>query len=516
MNVGPVPAEGARGRPWRAGLGHRLAASRLLVDPDPALDKRRRAVLQTVGGRNAVLVDLNLAAGTGAAEVMERFKRRFSAVFPAKSASRPPEPQQVSGYFRCRLTPQEITKLLTEDGLDGDGATIFRVWPDYILRPHLDRSVSTISADAARRVYAAAGDGIVWAVIDSGVEASHPHFGAGTLSDPRVHGLHRDFTYLVRNEAAPSKPDPCEALKDPAGHGTHVAGVIAGELPADRSAVIATSRPTAGDLPNWVARAACGSGRIAGVAPQARLVSLRVLDVGDDGEAMTVSSAVIAALARVREVNADGRRLRVHGVNLSLGCPWFPDDFAAGQSPLCRELDLLVGTGVVAVVSAGNSGASGTLTGQSSDVTGALSSISDPGNAASAITVGSTHKDSPHVYGVSYTSSKGPTLDGRVKPDLVAPGEHIASAASAAFCKGVAPLTSLQQNDVAYREESGTSMAAPHVSGAIAAFLSARGEYIGRPDEVKRFFLSQSSSLNRHEFYQGAGLVDLMAVLSNL
>jgi subtilisin family serine protease len=203
-------------------------------------------------------------------------------------------------------------------------------------------------------------------------------------------------------------------------------------------------------------------------------------------------------------------------VNLSLGCPWFPDDFAAGQSPLCRELDLLVGTGVVAVVSAGNAGASGTLTGQSSDIAGVLSSITDPGNAESAITVGSTHKDSPHVYGVSYTSSKGPTLDGRLKPDLVAPGEHIASAASAAFRKGVRPLTSIPKAHVAYREESGTSMAAPHVSGAIAAFLSARGEYIGRPGEIKEFFLAHASSLRRHEFYQGAGLVNLMGVLSNL
>ena len=59
-------------------------------------------------------------------------------------------------------------------------------------------------------------------------------------------------------------------------------------------------------------------------------------------------------------------------------------------------------------------------------------------------------------------------------------------------------------------------MAAPHVSGAIAAFLSARPEYIGQPDEVKRLFMANATSLDRHVFYQGAGLVDLMRVLSNV
>ena len=57
--------------------------------------------------------------------------------------------------------------------------------------------------------------------------------------------------------------------------------------------------------------------------------------------------------------------------------------------------------------------------------------INDPGNADLAITVGSTHRDMPHVYGVSYFSSKGPTGDGRLKPDLVAPGEKIISCAPA-------------------------------------------------------------------------------------
>jgi subtilisin family serine protease len=240
-------------------------------------------------------------------------------------------------------------------------------------------------------------------------------------------------------------------------------------------------------------------------------VSLKVLT--DAGE--TSSSAVIAALAYVQEVNADGRQV-IHGVNLSLGCEWYPDEYAAGQSPLCRSVDDLVASGVVVVVSAGNSGAGGTLTGASGDVSGQLSTITDPGNAARAITVGSSHRFAPHTYGITYTSSKGPTLDGRLKPDLVAPGERITSAATGAMRDGIPVLAECPAGAATYVEESGTSMAAPHVSGAIAAFLSVRSEYIGQPDEVKRLFCANATSLGRHEFYQGAGLLDLMRVLSNV
>jgi subtilisin family serine protease len=201
-----------------------------------------------------------------------------------------------------------------------------------------------------------------------------------------------------------------------------------------------------------------------------------------------------------------------------LGCPWPPTEFAAGQSPLCRELDLLVGTGVVAVVSAGNAGAGGTLEGLSGDVYGQLSTITDPGNAGCAITVGSVHRYRPHTYGVTFDSSKGPTLDGRLKPDLVAPGEGITSAATGQMIAGVPPLAPAAGDSsrvARYCEDTGTSMSAAHVSGAIAAFLSIRNEYIGQPELVKKLFRDTAIDLGRHEFYQGAGLIDLMAALSS-
>jgi subtilisin family serine protease len=142
-------------------------------------------------------------------------------------------------------------------------------------------------------------------------------------------------------------------------------------------------------------------------------------------------------------------------------------------------------------------------------------SINDPGNAELAITVGSTHRDMPHTYGVSYFSSKGPTGDGRLKPDLVAPGEKIISCA-AGQRKQKAIDAMPGQTDCQYVEDSGTSMAAPHVSGVIAAFLSIRNEYIGKPEIVKEIFLKTATDLKRDRYFQGQGLVDLMRAIQSV
>jgi subtilisin family serine protease len=105
-----------------------------------------------------------------------------------------------------------------------------------------------------------------------------------------------------------------------------------------------------------------------------------------------------------------------------------------------------------------------------------------------------------------------------MKPDVVAPGEWITSAATGEF-RSQAGLDKPGDQDpdrfLTYAEESGTSMAAPHVSGVIAAFLSARPEFIGRPREVKELLTASATDLGRERYAQGAGLVDLMRMLAN-
>ena len=243
------------------------------------------------------------------------------------------------------------------------------------------------------------------------------------------------------------------------------------------------------------------------MAPRCKLVSLRVLDENGKG---TVSN-LIAAIGHVQEINNFGRKLLIHGINMSLGYTFEPEWFACGQSPLCVEVDRLVKTGVVVVVSAGNTGFGTLKSSIGATAAGMALTINDPGNAELAITVGSTHRDMPHVYGVSYFSSKGPTGDGRLKPDLVAPGEKILSCAA-----GELKRTGAHGIECDYVETSGTSMAAPHVSGAIAAFLSVRTEFIGRAERVKEIFLNSATDLRRDRYFQGTGLLDLMRAIQSI
>ncbi|MFM7869846.1 MAG: S8 family serine peptidase, partial [Planctomycetaceae bacterium] len=135
-------------------------------------------------------------------------------------------------------------------------------------------------------------------------------------------------------------------------------------------------------------------------------------------------------------------------------------------------------------------------------------SIGDPANLEASIAVGSVHADKPHLYGVSYFSSRGPTADGRLKPDVVAPGERILS------CNTRFPIAAKKIAEL-YRTESGTSMACPHVSGVLSAFLSVRREYIGRPDDVKKILLENCNDLGRDRYHQGAGLPNLLKMLTN-
>jgi len=470
-------------------------------------------------------------------------------------------------YFTWRLSVPEWRRLLVEDdrraraeaakanrnakGATGGGFTammfraIYKLWPDFPVKSHIYRSMPTIKADAALKSYEAGGRNIVWAVIDSGIDASHPHFGprdAGALGDPEVRDLHRYFVSDPegngggqplgdpfadpKRRAALVERHRAHALKDDFGHGTHVAGIIAGQAPEAKEKKVcslervlkidqADTDENDPDRSRYEAIPRTDNSRFRGVAPLCKLISLRVLDESGAGR----SSDVIRALAYIRErLNDNPKLLRVHGVNLSVGYEFDAEMFACGQSPLCAEVNRLVQSGVVVVAAAGNTGYGtvGALARQTK--VGLSNTINDPGNADEAITVGATHRDSPHTFGVSYFSSKGPTGDGRLKPDLVAPGERISSCgAGRRLAQAISSSGKPRDAKAAYyMEDSGTSMAAPHVSGAIAAFLSIRREFIGKPHEVKRVFTSTATPLGRERYFEGHGLVDLIRAIQSV
>ncbi|MDQ1733053.1 MAG: hypothetical protein QOK10_3212 [Pseudonocardiales bacterium] len=496
--------------------------------------------------RAAYLIELNMLYPGGLEAVSAAFFAAWSAVQPAAAPAEgageqpgqaptqtvvlggsamqvPAGLSRVTGrLYQAVLDRGLLEALIAEDRLRaiGDQPAIFKAWPDYTMYPQIDRSVATVQADAAWRTYSALGKGIVWAVLDSGVAASHPHFSELELaheadpdpSRPAAVGLHRDFTALVRLDGDPPAPQP-SPLTDEYGHGTHVAGIISGACPDGVEPRVSKSDEPSGDE-GFVPRTP--GGRLSGMAPKCEIVSLKVLR-RNGAVWVTSSAAVIAALEYLRtEVNVDRGLLRVHGVNLSLGCRWDPKHYAAGQSPLCQMIDAMTEAGVLVVVSSGNGG------GTDADATGGagslLGTITEPAHAQSCIAVGSTHRDAPHAFGVSWTSGKGPTLDGRAKPDVVAPGEWITSAATGTVSSRAGldpPADGPVDPGPAYAPQSGTSMAAPHVSGILAAFLSARPEFIGRPREVKALLCANATDLGRERYAQGAGLADLMRMLVN-
>jgi len=392
---------------------------------------------------------------------------------------------------------------------------VHKIWFDHPIGTFVYKSARTIKCDAARIAFSTDGAGIVWAIADTGVQGTHPHFKRHCNLENLPNGIqHRDFTPDLgtpRNAAQLA----ADALTDAAGHGTHVAGIIAGQTEAgDRTAAswrvdrIVVAKQVRKGVNTQTSQREEALTEVSGLAPKCKLVSLKVLQKGADGVGAGQTSALLAAMGYLQQINGYGRDVKVHGLNLSLGYTFDPETFAAGQSPICVEVDRLVRCGVVVVVAAGNAGYGQVATWQMGTEQAAFgATIADPGNARLAITVGSTHRDQPHVYGVSYFSSKGPTADGRMKPDIVAPGEHIVS------CDA---LTQPNGSQAMFREDTGTSMATPHVSGAIAGFLSVRQEFLGRPEEVKDIFVSAATDLKRRPEYQGSGLVDLMRALQSV
>ena len=114
--------------------------------------------------------------------------------------------------------------------------------------------------------------------------------------------------------------------------------------------------------------------------------------------------AVIAALQFIRYVNEQAGFLLINGINLSLSIPHDVRNYACGGTPVCSESERLIDNGVVVVAAAGNLGYQNSLVGGQALDNYSAFSITDPGNAERVITVGSTHRDSPHTFGVSYFS----------------------------------------------------------------------------------------------------------------
>jgi serine protease AprX len=461
--------------------------------------------------RIKVIIDLNLRFTGGDAEAGKKREEASKKVRQLIEGIKKDYPQYVKSevnenstqysqqYIFATLHPEVIEELARRDEKQAKGdpskKSIYHMWPDFKVSASTIKSISTVKADAAHASFSAVGKDITWAVIDSGIDKNHRHFKMHKNIHPDM-TFHHDFT------------ETNNPLKDEFGHGTHVAGIIAGEASSAKSNIpsITRQRDEHGDI-NFKQQYLK---RITGMAPCCKLVSLKVLDKSGNGNA----SSLIAAISAIQDINGYGRDIKIHGVNLSLGYEFEPEWFACGQSPLCIEVDRLVKSGVVVVVAAGNTGYGTAATEFRGNVsTGLPFSINDPGNAELAITVGSTHRDMPHTYGVSYFSSKGPTGDGRIKPDLVAPGEKIISCAAGSKRHASERESGLKGE---YAEDSGTSMAAPHVSGVIAAFLSVRKEFIGKPEVVKEIFVSTATDLKRDRYFQGSGLVDMMRAIQSI
>lgn len=398
---------------------------------------------------------------------------------------------------------------------DGERPVLWAVNRNRPARPAVWRSRVTVKADAATRLFSLSCRTLCWAVLDSGVDATHPAFarrdgdtpltpeGARPAADSRVRATY-DFTDLrallaeVGEQPGAEPADEfnkrllsgrpvdwdlllprLEVKKDDYHaptheHGTHVAGILAGD---------------------WRLEDAQGPAdhAVQGVCPDIELYDLRVFDKDGAGDEF----AILAALQFVRWMNSNASAPVIHGVNLSLSLDHEVGAYACGRTPVCDECERLLGSGTVVVAAAGNEGrayysmTSGTAEGYRQI------SITDPGNADGVITVGATHRHQPHTYGVSYFSSRGPTGDGRLKPDLVAPGEKI-----------TAPVPNLGLKSL-----DGTSMAAPHVSGAAALLMARHPELIGSPREVKRVLCATATDLGRERYFQGSGVVDALRAI---
>jgi subtilisin family serine protease len=458
--------------------GHRLARHPVLIQLAPRNDMPKKdgpkEEMETVDTVRKSLI-------TAIHEMVRTTAR--SSQSDVKDEIEQAKVEPLKRFVAAHLTRHEIEQLRTCFG----DLKVERVWRDAVKRTLVHASVHTIQSRPAVLGYDATGRDIGWAVLDTGIRADHPHF--------RMHSNVKAQWDCTQAGGARRYTPQDQAFNglDEHGHGTHVAGIIAGECP---SVVL---KP--GEQPR----------RFAGVAPQTSLYGFKVLNDQGNGQ----DSWIIKALDTIADLNESAGRLVIAGVNLSLGGNFDPSVYACGHTPLCQELRRLWNQGVLVCLAAGNEGYALLQTAHGDVPSNLDLSIGDPANLDEAIAVGSIHKTNPHTYGVSYYSSRGPTADGRRKPDLVAPGERILSALHQFKAVDPDPKTGNYAADDLYIEMSGTSMAAPHVSGLLAGFLSVHREFIGYPDRVKRILFDHCIDLGRDPYIQGHGMPNLIGMLAN-
>ena len=231
-------------------------------------------------------------------------------------------------------------------------------------------------------------------------------------------------------------------------HGTHVAGIIAGNGYSSR-------------------------GKYVGVAPKSNILTIKALDENGGGS----SSKIIEAISYIIDTK-DKYNTKI--INLSIGTP---ANNTCDKDPLCRAVEKAVEAGLIVVVAAGNSGPE-------------RGTILSPGTSRNAITVGAVDDKrtiDPSDDTIAPFSSRGPTLEGLTKPDLLAPGVSINSLSN----------TKLD----GYSALSGTSMATPLVSGAVALLLNKYNDL--KPYEVKKRLLKSCIDIKDSKEMQGIGMLNL-------
>ena len=410
--------------------------------------------------RSGDLVDVIIQGEPGSSADMRRRVRLRAAAYGRDLHS--------IGGLATTLPLSEVEGAASEPGVIG-------ISLDRPVASAMDVAAQAAGAGWTRNLSASAGGptgrGVVVAVIDSGIA---PH---EDLSDDRLLAS-IDFVDPTRAGGPQSS--------DPYGHGTHVAGTIAGRI-------VQTSLPDGGVL--------------GGIAPDASLVSLRVLDHRGQGK----TSDVIAALDWCL-LNQSAYGIRV--VNLSLGQPVAEP---STTDPLAIAVERVWRAGIVVVAAAGNSGL----------VAGGYGAVSSPGNDPEVITVGALDDfgtiDRRDDIVAGY-SSRGPSrFDLLVKPDLAAPGTRIISLRVAhSTLDRLLPDSRVDagtqsrgaHSEPRYFEMSGTSMAAAVVSGAVALILEA-DPTLG-PDDVKaRLMRSADHHIEQDIYTRGAGGIDVAAAIAS-